>query len=124
MISIEQAVLAYVAAFNENDEAEQRRLIESCFAENGTITADHEHMPNREAVLAHIAAFRRRCPQDRGILTSGIDQHHNWFRFTAHAVRPDGTIYSPALDVGEVGADGRIVRIISFQSPLPPAPAT
>jgi hypothetical protein len=122
MPDIEEAVLMYAAAFSENDSAERRRLIETCFAEDGTVTAEHIVVAGREALLTHIAAFRETAPDDRAVLTSGIQQHHNWFRFSAEVVRPDGSRYSEALDVGEVGPDGRITRIVTFFGPPPPPP--
>lgn len=122
MLPIEEVVVAYVAAWNENDETRRRALIEKCWAENGTITSNYVHVVGREELFANIAAWRRDRPHDLAIFTSGIEHHHTWFRFTVIVVQPDGTTYSEALDVGEVGPDGRIVQIITFHGPLPPVP--
>ena len=120
MITIEEAVLAYAAAWNENDDQMQRQLLEKCWTDDGVVISNHDYLMGREQLFENIRQFRHRCPHDRAVLTSGIDQHHNWFRFTAIVIRPDGSAYSEALDIGEVGPDGRICRIITFFGPLPP----
>jgi hypothetical protein len=119
MLTIEEAVLSYVAAFNTNDPAERQRCIARCFAANGTITSNNEQLVGHHAILAMLSRFRDARPDDRAVLTSGIDQHHRWFRFTAVVITPDGGCYSEAMDIGEVGPDGRITRIITFFGPLP-----
>jgi hypothetical protein len=124
VVTIEEAVLAYVAAWNENDITKRHAFVETCWADTGTITSNYVHVVGREELLENIAAWRRDCPNDRAIFTSGIEQHHTWFRFTAIVIRPDGSTYSQALDIGEVGSDGRIIRIITFHGPLPPVPST
>jgi len=121
MSDIEQTAMRYIAAWNENDDAQRMRLLEACWAANGTITSNNEHIVGRDAVFAAITSFRRSRPDDRAVLTSAIDHHHHIFRFTGHVVRPDGTSYSNVLDVGEVDADGRITRIFTFHDPPPVA---
>jgi hypothetical protein len=111
MISIEEAVFAYVAAWNENDSMKRRELPQKCWAESGTVTSDHEDLRGREALFEAIDQFRRQRPADQAFLTSAVEYHHTYFRFTGIVIRPDGTRYSDVLDVGEAGADGRIIRI-------------
>lgn len=117
--SIEKAVADYVAAWNENDAEKRMRLLEGCWAVNGTVKSNTTLIEGRSALSAAIGAFRDSFPGDRGVLTSAVDHHHDCFRFTAKVVRPDGTAYSEALDVGEVDADGRIEKILTFFGPLP-----
>ena len=112
-------MLTYAAAFNTNDPAEQRQLITRCFVEDGMIISNFEELVGHEAILAMIARFRRERPHDRAVLTSGIEQHHNLFRFTSLVITPEGNRYNEVLDIGEVGTDGRITRIITFYGPLP-----
>ena len=45
---------------------------------------------------------------------SGIDVHHNVVRFLWRLVRADGTCGDTSIDFGEVGPDGRLVRIVGF----------
>ena len=124
MLTIEEAALCYGSAWNEEDEEARRVLLERCFAKDGVVISNYERLEGREALAARIAAFRRERPGDRGVFTSGVEHHHGFFRFTAVVVRSDGSTYSEALDIGEVGVDGRITKLITFFGPLPVPPAS
>ena len=45
---------------------------------------------------------------------SGIDAHHTMVRFLWRLVRADGTCGDISIDFGEVGPDGRLVKIAGF----------
>src|SRR5215470_3765227 len=124
MSNVKNAALVYIQAWNENDPEIRRRLLDLCWAQDGTITSNTEYIIGRDQVFRAIEAFRRARPEDRAVLTSEIDYHHNLFRFTGKVIRTDGTSYSEILDVGEVDADGRITRILTFLGPLPPPPGS
>lgn len=119
---VERAVLGYVAAWNEDDPERLRELLAECWSEQGIVVSNYETIIGRDALYQRILQFRRDNPGARGILTSGIEQHHDFFRFAVVAVSPDGQPYSPALDVGELDQDGRIERIITFFHDLPRPP--
>ena len=51
---------------------------------------------------------------------SGIDVHHNVVRFLWRLVRADGSCGDTSIDFGEVGPDGRLVKIVGFFG-APPA---
>ena len=53
---------------------------------------------------------------------SGIDVHHNVVRFLWRLVRADGTCGDTSIDFGEVGPDGRLVKIVGFFGAPPPLP--
>jgi hypothetical protein len=115
----EDAVLIYVAAWNENDDSRRAQLLETCWSKNGTIAFPGTQVVGREELSAVMGAFRRKHPDDRGVLTSGIDTHHQCFRFEATVVRPDGTTYGNATEVGEIDSEGLITRMLSFADPIP-----
>jgi len=52
---------------------------------------------------------------------SGIDVHHNVLRFLWRLVRADGTVGDISIDFGEVGPDGRLVKMAGFFGPAPAA---
>jgi hypothetical protein len=112
--STEQAVAAYVDAWNESDPRERRKLVEACWAEQGTLTTKHRQFVGRDALLAAMADFRRRCPHDRAVLTGAVDQQDRYFRICGRLERPDGTSYGEVTDFGELGPNGRIVSIVTF----------
>jgi hypothetical protein len=119
---VERAVLSYVAAWNEDDPAKLAKILDECWAEQGIVVSNYETIIGRRSLYERIVAFRRENPGTRGFLTSGIEQHHDFFRFTAIAVKADGRYFSPALDVGELDASGRIERIVTFFHDLPSPP--
>jgi hypothetical protein len=55
------------------------------------------------------------------LLTSGIDQHHNQIRFGWAYVDKDGKRAIAGIDVGELGEDGRLRRIVGFWGGVPAA---
>ncbi len=111
---IEAAVLAYVAAWNEDDPNQRRKLLESCWATSGTFTTGQRQLVGRDALLAAIADFRRRCPGDRAVLIGEVREQQGYFRVSGCVERPDGTTYGAVTDFGEVDSSGRIVSIVTF----------
>jgi hypothetical protein len=114
MTSPHEIVGAYLAAWSENDPAARASLLNKCWNDEGSIEIGGRKFMGRQAVEEEIATFRKRCPQDRGELTSDIQTTGNWCRFTAAVRRPDGSLYSAVLDIAELGQDGRILRIVTF----------
>lgn len=119
---VERAVLGYVAAWNEDNPDKLAAILEACWAEQGMVISNYETVVGRRGLYERILAFRRANPGSRGYLTSNIEHHHDIFRFTAITVKPDGRCYSPALDVGELDASGRIERIVTFYHELQSPP--
>ena len=66
--------------------------------------------------IAMVLASR---PGARLEFMSGIDVHHNMVRFLWRLVRADGTCGDTSIDFGEVGPDGRLVKIVGFFGPPP-----
>ena len=48
---------AYGEAWNEQEEAKRRQLLETCWADDGTFTDPQSDIAGREALVAHIAEF-------------------------------------------------------------------
>lgn len=109
-----EIVRAYCALWNENDPAARAHLLDLCWSEAGAIYIGERTISGKAAVAADAAQFRDRCPNDEGVLTSDIAFVGRWFRFTGEVHRPDGSVYSRFLDVGEFAPDGRIQAIITF----------
>jgi hypothetical protein len=62
-------------------------------------------------------------PEHRFRRASGIDAHHDHFRFAWELVGPDGGIALAGIDAGELTDDGRLRRITGFFGELPAAAA-
>ena len=94
MAALEHILLAYVAAWNEADEAKRRTLLETSWTEQG-IYSDPT-----------------------------ADEHHGLLQFTWARVGSDGSLIRTGIDFGQVAADGRLLRITGFFGPPPPIPLT
>jgi len=51
---------------------------------------------------------------------SEVDEHHGQLRFAWQLVGPDGAVALTGLDVGEMGPDGRLLRMTGFFGELAP----
>jgi hypothetical protein len=121
MSDLETTIDTYLAAYGEADPAVRRPLLEQAFVADGKLIdppidgEGHQGISDMmTAVLAHYAGhtFRR---------VSGIDEHHGFVRYGWELSAPDGAVALTGLDVAEVDADGRLVRVVGFLGPLPAA---
>ena len=118
-MTIEETVAAYLAAWNEPDEAARRGLLERCWDSAATYMDPTAHVEGRAALAAHIAGFHQQMPGARLARASGIDEHHGRVRFAWTLRGADGQPAMEGIDIGEIGADGRFHAIIGFFGPPP-----
>lgn len=123
MATYEETLPAYIAAWSEVDEGKRRALLEKSWQESGIYTDPLGQASGREALIRHIGRFLRRYPGHGVLLTSGVNEHHGQLRFTWAIVGPDGKRAIEGIDFGEVGEDGRLLRITGFFGELPPISA-
>lgn len=114
-----QLVETYGNAWNEPDEAARRSLLEDAWGDDAVYCDPTAMVTGREELLAHIAGFRQAFDGARIEPTSGVDEHHGWFRFAWRMVDAEGSSPMEGFDVGSVGGDGRIERIVGFFGPFP-----
>jgi hypothetical protein len=114
MAELEKVLLAYVAAWSEADEEKRQALLEISWAEDGVYVDPMAEVAGREALVQHIGRILQRFAGSRIILTSGVDEHHGKIRFTWARVEPDGGTLRGGIDFGEIGEDGRLIRINGF----------
>jgi len=122
MPSVAETIGAYVAAWNEPDEAKRKALIETAWAADGIYIDPAADVRGRDGLAQVIAGFHAQQPGARIDMASGIDQHHNQIRFAWTFVLADGTAAIEGIDAGELAPDGRLARIIGFWG-APPARA-
>ena len=115
------AVSAYVAAWGEPDDEARRELLERAWADDGLYCDPLATVVGRDALVAHIGGFRERMPGHRIVLTTVVDEHDGWLRFGWRILDASGAPALDGLDVGELGPDGRLRRIVGFFGPLAPA---
>lgn len=109
----------YFAAWNEPDAAARQRLLEQCWAADGTLISPNGEERGHAAVSARISAFHTRWPGARVLLASGIDAHHHILRYGWEIRAADGAPLLEGLDVGEQAEDDRLRRVVMFFGPLP-----
>ena len=112
--AITKIVTHYMAAWNEREAAARNTLLEACWSDGGIYVDPNVSLIGREALGGHIAKVRASRPGARLEFMSGIDVHHNLVRFLWRLVRADGSCGDTSIDFGEVGPDGRLVRIVGF----------
>jgi hypothetical protein len=116
---IANAVTLYMAAWNEPDAATRDNLLEQCWANGGVYADPNAELTGRDALSQHIAKVQANRPGARLEFMSGSDIHHNVLRFEWRLVRADGTFGDTSVDFGEIGPDGRLIKMIGFFGAAP-----
>ena len=120
-MAIEDVVGAYGAAWGEADGDARQKLLDDAWAETGEYCDPMGEASGRQGLHAHIGGFLEQFPGHAIELTSGVEEHHGWFRFSWAMKTPDGGTMIDGFDVGELADDGRIQRIVGFFGPFPAA---
>src|SRR3954452_1800319 len=120
VVALNDVVDAYGAAWNETDEAARRKLLGQAWAEDGVYCDPTATVDGRDALVAHIGGVHALLPGARIDTSSGVDEHDGWLRFAWTMISADGTSAMEGFDVGELGPDGRLRRIVGFCGPSPP----
>ena len=107
----------YLAAWNEDDPERRWELVTRSLAEGVEITAPGLELRGHAEVLAAIAAFRGEVPARRAQLAAPVDAHHRFARFTFRIEAEDAPLLRAGTGVLEIGADGRLSRVITFFDP-------
>jgi hypothetical protein len=120
--AITKVVTQYMAAWNEREAAARHTLLQQCWSDGGVYLDPNVSLTGREALDGHIATVQASRPGARLEFMSGIDVHHDVVRFLWRLMRADGTCGNTSIDFGEVGPDGRLVKIVGFFGPAPALP--
>jgi hypothetical protein len=110
----------YLAAWNERDPARRALLVAQAWEPGGQLADPPMTAAGHDEIAATAAALHAQFPDPRFVRTSGIDGHHGFIRFAWDLVGPGGSVALAGTDVGVVGADGRLARIVGFFGELPP----
>ena len=119
MSDVTMIVDTYLAAWNETDAKARGRLIEKAWAPDGRYVDPLLAADGHVAISEMTAAVHSKFPGHRFRRTSGVDAHNGHVRFGWELAAPDGAITVAGVDIGEIGADGRLARITGFFGPLP-----
>jgi hypothetical protein len=112
---------AYIAAWNETDEAKIKQHLEKCWADDGAYTDPVSDVKGRDGLLGAINGFHAQMPGAAIAVTTGIDEHHGRVRFGWKVTGAPQEI--AGIDVGVLAADGRLQSILGFWGENPPSQA-
>jgi hypothetical protein len=120
MSDLTTLVDTYLSAWNESDLAVRATLIEAAWDTGGQLVDPPVSGQGYTGISDIASALQGQFPGHQFRRASAIDAHHDALRFTWELVAPDGSVALTGLDVGEVGADGRLTRITGFFGGTPP----
>ncbi|HTN81148.1 MAG TPA: hypothetical protein VMK16_15835 [Acidimicrobiales bacterium] len=114
MSDVTTVVDAWLEAYAEEDTDRRMKLIHQAWSPEGRLVdpplegVGHAGLSEAaDLVNTHYAGhtFRR---------TTGIDAHHEFVRYGWELVGPDGSVAVAGTDIGELAADGRLLRVTGF----------
>ena len=66
-----------------------------------------------------IASVQQQLPGYRFRLSSGIEAHHDYVRFSWHAGAPDAPLFFAGTDFAAIAPDGRFSAVTGFIDAMP-----
>jgi hypothetical protein len=114
---LDEVLAAWDEAWAAPDAESRRRLVERA------LTADAElvdpvagRFRGHDAIAERLSGFRERFPGAFLAITSGVDEHNGFARYTWAITGADGGTILDGMDVVERGDDGRLCRVVMFFS--------
>ena len=114
MSDVTATVDTYLAMWNETDAARRAEHIGRAWAKDGRYVDPLAEDEGHAALEEMVRGVQARFPGHRFTRVSGVDAHHGELRFGWQLAGPDGAVVVAGIDVGELGADGRLRRITGF----------
>jgi hypothetical protein len=106
-----------LAAWNESEPGKVRGILDKALAPDVHFLDPSIDVTGIEGFEANVHEVHARIPGAVYSRTSGVDSHHNLFRYH-WAIHRDGNLVVPGFDVTELDSDGRVQRVLGFFGPL------
>ena len=119
MDTLNTTITTYLELLNETDVARRTSLAEKVWVEDGRWIDPPFEADGRAAIVETIGGVQEQFPGHSFRQISGVDMHHDLFRFAWELVGPDGSVTVAGIDVGQLAEDGRFRRITGFLGDLP-----
>lgn len=122
MSNVNEAVINYLAAWNETDAGRRRAIIGQTWAEDGRYLDAHREGVGHAGIDAMIAEVQQRFAGYRFRLSSGIEAHHDRVRFSWIAgASPEAPLFFGGTDFAVLDEDGRLRAVTGFTDAVPAA---
>jgi hypothetical protein len=109
----------YLEGWNETDPSARAEKIKRVWSAKAQLIDPPMAAHGQVEISEMAGALQAQFPQHSFRRASGIDTHHDQFRFAWELVSPDGSVVMTGLDVGALAHDGTIARITGFFGDLP-----
>ncbi len=120
MSNVNEAVVRYLAAWNERDPKRRRDLVAKVWTEDGTYVDRVREGRGHDGLDAMIATAQERFPGYRLNLASGVEAHHDYVRFSwAAGGTAEAPLYIKGTDFAMVAGDGRMKSVVGFTDAAP-----
>lgn len=113
-VATESTVDTWLVAYAEPDAARRAELVAQVWAPDGELVDPPLAGAGHDALVAFADALLGQFPGHTFRRTSAIDAHHAFARYHWELAAPDGQVSVAGLDVAELGADGKLRRIVGF----------
>ena len=115
--TLEMLIDRYCAAWNTQDAAERREILNSVLAEDGLYVDPSVRAVGAEALAVHIDGVVARNPGARISRTGAVDTHHEVLLFAWSNQLASGTVLRQGIDFCVLASDGRFQSIVGFLDP-------
>lgn len=109
----------HLDAYGEPDGERRAALIAQGWADGGQLVDPPIDAIGQAGISDMAAAVQSKFPGHTFHRTTEIDAHHSFARYGWKLVSLEGTVALVALDVAEIGDDGRLQRIVGFLGDIP-----
>ena len=120
---VDDTIDTYLDAYGEADADRRMQLIERVWATDGRLLDPPLDGQGHAGISELTTVVHAHYPGHTFRRTTAVDAHHDVARYGWELVGPDGTVAVAGLDVVELGADGKIIRVLGFFGDLQPTSA-
>ena len=120
MSNINEAVVRYLAAWNEPEPKRRRELVAKAWTDDGTYVDAAREGRGHDSLDSMLATAQGHFPGYRLRLASGVETHHDYIRFSWVAGgTAEAPLYIKGTDFAVVGSDGRLKSVVGFIDAAP-----
>lgn len=109
----------YIAMWNETDPEARRDLVAGTWTDDALYVDPLMRGERHDGIDAMVAGVQERFPDLRFTRTGEVDAHNDRVRFGWALGPVDGPPMIAGLDIGVIGADGRLSSITGFLDQVP-----